>query len=602
MTRIKILPESVKNKIAAGEVVEGPFSVVKELIENSIDAEATEIDIEVFESGLKKILVKDNGKGIYKDDLALAVQNHATSKIENIPDIEKIASYGFRGEALAGISSISKFTMFSRSIEESLGAKIIHNDGHSEITDYAGDPGTTTIVENLFYNIPARKKFLKAKSTELRKIREVFLKTAMVNPDIDFSLNVDGKRSITLVKAAGLEERVGQIYGKSVPDSLYFDRLKDLKTEICGFLSKPDFLKSSRSMQILFVNNRPVEYKYLGFLLSKAYEAIAPRGSYPAAVIFIDIDPALIDVNIHPAKKEIKFFDQNYINSLILHLADKALGKAHNLNLSRMSAGRITDKIKTQNIKTDPSGPAHVYEEQLEFKDRINNINRSGFSENNSDKSNMFNSTISDYPFSSFIREAGKLYDEFDKQYDFKFLGIIFNTYIVIEKDNVLSFIDFHAAHERYIYDTMNNETKPETQALIFPQVMELPVEDYQIFLEKKDYFVDTSFDIDIFSDNAIVVRGIPGIVKDLNIEGFISDIIEAFKREGDHVRDVKKIIAEKAACHSAKRSGDSLSPEEAKIIASRALNGEYDKRCPHGRPYIYQLEKKDLEKVFKRI
>ena len=589
MSRIILLSESVKNKIAAGEVVEGPFSVVKELIENSIDAEATEIDVEIFDGGLKKIVIKDNGTGIHKDDLTLAVQNHATSKIKDITDIEKIYSYGFRGEALASISSISRLTIISRSAEEEFGAKLVCINEDTETHDYAGATGTTVIIENLFYNIPARKKFLKSKGTEVRKIRETFLRTALSKPTISFSLSIDEKRVITLSSVSTQKERLEQIYGKSAVDNLYYDTLTD-RAEISGFFSRPDFLKSSRSMQALYVNGRPVEFKYLGFLLSKIYEAIAPRGSHPAAVIFININPELIDVNIHPAKKEIKFIDQNYINSLILHLGDKILGKTHTLNIERLNP------VNTAGVNPVMPGPAPDTSSQLAFNYAMQNRTAYKKTEEHTPQAPYVSAR-------TFVKEAEKLYNAVSGNNNFKYLGIAFDTYIMIEYEESLTFIDFHAAHERYLFNALiDADPLTDTQNLIFPAVIELPIEDYQIFLEKKDYFNHTAFDVDIFSDNSIVVRGIPAIVKNLDIEGFFGDVLEALRQDRDHMLDVREAIAERAACHSAKRSGDALTAEDAELIANRALNGEYDKRCPHGRPYMYRLKKNDLEKVFKRI
>ena len=589
MSRIKLLPESVKNKIAAGEVVEGPFSVVKELLENSIDAGATEIDVEVFDGGLKKIAVKDNGSGIHKDDLPLAIQNHATSKIKDITDIEKIYSYGFRGEALASISSISKLTIISRSAEENMGAKLVSINEDTEISDYAGEAGTAVIIENLFYNIPARKKFLKSKGAEIRKIRETFLRTALSKPAISFSLGIDEKRVITLGSVSTQKERLEQIYGKAAVESLSFETLTD-RAEISGFFSRPDFLKSSRSMQAMYVNGRSIEFKYLGFLLSKIYEAIAPRGSHPAAIIFIDINPELIDVNIHPAKKEIKFIDQNYINSLILRLGEKVLGKIHTLNIEKLNP------VKKTNVNTAIQSTAADTSSQLAFNYAVQDKLKH-------DKADEYRHDAAGTSARTFIKEAGNLYKATTCAYNFKYLGIIFDTYILIEQDNFLTFIDFHAAHERYLFNALlDADPHTDTQNLIFPVVIELSLEDYQIFLEKKDYFGNTAFDVDIFSDNSIVVRGIPAILKGLDIERFFEDVIEALKQDKDHMPDVKKAIAEKAACHSAKRAGDTLTVEDAELIAGRALAGEYDKRCPHGRPYMYRLENTDLEKVFKRI
>lgn len=327
--RIRLLPDSVKKKIAAGEVVEGPFSVIKELVENAIDAGASHIDVQVLEGGLRKITVRDDGRGMHRGDVPLAVMEHATSKIEDIHDIESISSYGFRGEALSSISSVSRLTILSRRADEATGARLAGADGAVEISDYAGPAGTTVIVENLFYNVPARKKFLKTVRTETRLIREIFVKLAIPHPEIAFALDMDDTRQVTLNAAVSVEERLGQIYGASIMDDLYRVELQDLKVSLQGFLSRPHYLRSNRAMQLLYVNSRPVEYRYLGFLLSRAYEAVAPRGKYPAGIIFIDIDARLVDVNIHPAKKEVKLFDSHYIDRLILALGEKAVSREH---------------------------------------------------------------------------------------------------------------------------------------------------------------------------------------------------------------------------------------------------------------------------------
>lgn len=598
MNRIKILPESVKNKIAAGEVVEGPFSVVKELMENSIDAGASEIDVEVSDSGLKKILIKDNGKGIYRDDIPLTILKHATSKISDITDIEHISSYGFRGEALSSIASISKLTIMSKSADEETGSRLVSYNEKTEISDYAGAPGSTLIVENLFYNIPARKKFLKSRGTELRKIREIFLKTALVTPHISFSMTVEGKRQTTLMKTGSAEKRVEQIYGRDILDNLYYGSLEDIKVRISGFMSKPDFLKSTRSMQIMYVNNRLIEYKYLGFLLSQAYDAIAPKRSHPAAILFIDIDPELTDVNIHPAKKELKFFDQNYINSMILNLSGKILGaQVHKIKPSLFKTGK---ERTTEKPDMEFQGSLHEA-----FQDHPSAAGYSPYTAGDKGfhtAGHPSGSAIPPETAASFIRETAHIYNSIQNINDIRFLGVAFNTYILAEQMEAISIIDFHAAHERFIYDSLiAKDAEFESQSLLFPLVIELSIEDYQILLEKLDNFLYYAFDIDIFSDHSIVVRAIPALLNESGIKDFISDVVESFKAEKNHISDYRKSIAEKMACHAAKRAGDNISDEDARIIAFKALSGDHDFRCPHGRPYIHRIEKKDLEKIFKR-
>ncbi|MDY6967721.1 MAG: DNA mismatch repair endonuclease MutL [Spirochaetota bacterium] len=607
MGKIKILPELVKKMIAAGEVVEGPFSVVKELIENSIDAESTEIEVQAYDSGFKKIIVRDNGFGICRDDLPLVIVDHATSKISDINDIDQITSFGFRGEALSSISSISKLTVLTKSADEKIGSRLENFNDNDEISDYAGPRGTTIIVENLFYNTPARKKFQKAKSTELRKIREIFIKLSLANPQINFSFSVDQKRELTLGSVESYDQRIEQIYGNNILENLYFDRLKDIKVEVSAFLSKPHFLKSSRSMQLLYVNKRVVDNKFLGFHLSKAYQGIAEKGKHPVAFIFLTIDPNLVDVNIHPAKREVKFFDGRYIDSMIYNLSKKILGKqAHNI---------VSNFIQPEQSNNGCIRNADIQiPEYIQYTDRCEKYTDESYSdrgrteknENTVDDNPMNLFSVSKTSYRSFTDDVTGLYKKFGSSShkdEFRILGVVYNTYILTEKDDAINIIDFHAAHERFIYDSLiTEESDSETQTLIFPTVIELSFEDYQIVVENKDFFLQLAFDIDSFSDRSIVIRGIPVIANNLDVEGFLLDVIESLRTDNNYIKDIKKIIVEKIACHSAIRSGDNLSPEDAKEIAYRVFQGEHELRCPHGRPYLLRLEKKDLERLFKRL
>lgn len=591
MNRIKVLSDSVKRKIAAGEVVEGPFSVVKELIENSLDAASTEIDVEVQESGLKKILVRDNGIGILRDDLPLSIREYATSKIESIADIDSILSYGFRGEALSSVSSISQMTILTRSRDEDSGSRLVSSDSGVEVHDYAGPYGTTVIVENLYYNVPARKKFLKGKGTELRRVREAFLRIALSNHGVSFSFSVNGKRQITLPGADTLSDRIQQIYGEDILDKLYFDRMRDIRVEISGYLSKPDFLKSSRSMQILFVNNRPVEYRYLGYLLSRAYEAIAAKGQHPVALLFVRIDPSLVDVNIHPAKKEVKFFDQPYLDKFIIHLARKVLNRVH-----------VADDLFKPGSDRDtlPADAAEVKEEFISRQLPLEGASplAGGSAEGIADSDNYSHRRES---FRSFIRDASELYSEIEGA-GLRVLGVVFNSYIMAEDGLSIIIIDYHAAHERIIFDSlMKGELHTETQEVMFPRLIELSVEDYLNTQQCLPLLNEIGFDIEAISDNSVIVRGVPTMGGSIDVEAFFHEIVDSLKSERDIRENIRRVIFESVACHSAKRSNDELTDEDIMFIIRAALSGMYDRRCPHGRPYIYRIEKKDLERIFKR-
>jgi len=575
LKRIKPLTDDVKKKIAAGEVIEGPFSIVKELVENAIDAESTDISVEVFEGGLKKILIRDNGHGIAGDDMELAIMEHATSKIEDIHDIEKITSYGFRGEALSSISSVSSMTLISRSRDENTGVRLASFEGSVSKAPFAGSAGTTVIVENLFYNIPARKKFLKAVRTEVRKIREIFLNITLANPGISFSLDIDGKRQVTLPAVPDLRGRIEQVYGREISGHLIFEKIEDIKVTVSGFLSGPGFMRKSRSMQCLFINNRVVEYRFFGYILSRAFEAIAEKGAYPAAVIFIDIDPGLVDVNIHPAKREVRFFDQKYIDSLLYQFARKALNREQKIEMipggtdTAGTAGKDTSVSDTRGLMFI-GGPGDGVPEGPSFQGP------------------------------STLREVEALYREIEGDGK-RIKGTLFDTYIIVEHNGSMSLIDFHAAHERIIYDRLLASEAHEKQELLIPLTVDLPLHEHRLIMDNIDVFSEIGFDIEDFSDNSIIIRAVPEMVKDFDGAAFVNEFIENLRDEKGPWKTFGERVAAAAACHSSRRAGDRLHGLEMRSLVDSVLSGRYELRCPHGRPYVYTVTKNDLEKMFRR-
>ncbi|HOP28346.1 MAG TPA: DNA mismatch repair endonuclease MutL [Spirochaetota bacterium] len=609
MNRIVVLPDHLKHMIAAGEVIEAPFSVVKELVENSIDAGATEIDVQVQDAGLKRIYVKDNGSGIYRDDAPLSIKEHATSKISDISGLQSITTYGFRGEALSSICSISDFVLLTRHEGEETGARIESRNGSHSVTDYAGSRGTTIIVDNLFFNMPARKKFLKAKKTELRTIRETLLRMSLAVPHVSFSFEVDGKREITLASADGFSERVKQVFGASVYNSLYYDELSDLKVKLSGFLSRPDYMRNTRSMQMLFINGRPVEQKYLSYHLARAYEAVMPRGKYPAAILFMEIDPELIDVNIHPAKREVKLFDQKYIDSLIFSLASKVLNRAH-LIPEKIIAGAAANAAGNSifNKNTDPADitPAEYNSVPRNFRvpDTLP-VHTETYSSPGFSTGKGAGSPAGSLLFDS----AGEILDAVSgglelKEHNDNFrriIGIVFNTYILIEENEKMHFIDFHAAHERILYDKLCKGYELEIQELLFPVQIELTAADFSLVMDNLESFSSCGFEIEEFSDKSVVVRSVPAAAGNYKIEELLKNMIDNIRDEKDS-NDLKDKIISSLACHSAKRSGDSLSTTDMKTLAGMVFSGEIELRCPHGRPFLFTINKNDIERMFKRL
>lgn len=595
--------------IAAGEVIEGPFSVVKELVENSIDAGATEIDIQIQDAGLKRIFVRDNGSGIYRDDAPLSIREHATSKITDITGLQSISTYGFRGEALSSICSISDFVLLSRHESEDTGTRLESRSGELTLSEYAGSRGTTIIVDNLFFNMPARKKFLKARSTELRNIRETLFRMSLAVPHISFSFEVDGKRELTLPAAPDLDERVRQVFGTAVYNNLYYEELTDLKVGISGFLSKPDYIRNNRSMQILFINGRPVEQKYLSYHLARAYDAVIPKGKYPAAIIFIEIDPELIDVNIHPAKREVKLFDQKYIDSLIYSLASKALNRAHAVPEKLFSFAETVNSTGNIVYRSDEYTPSKSAEQDIELP---RNFRSPEFSHSREQEYTQMEKPV---PGSNGTYSASLLFDstadisdlrkntppEITEKNPRSIIGVMFNTYMLVEENDKVHFIDFHAAHERMLYDRIKLGYELERQELLFPVEIELPAADMALVTENSESFSRCGFEIEVFSDDSVIVRSVPAAAGNYKIEELMKNMIDNIRDETD-INELNEKIISSIACHSAKRAGDTLSSSDMKVLAGAVFGGELELRCPHGRPFLFTINKNDIERMFKRL
>ncbi|MDH7553369.1 MAG: DNA mismatch repair endonuclease MutL [Spirochaetota bacterium] len=570
--RIQILPDAVKRKIAAGEVIDGPYSVIKELVENALDAQATDIDIEIEESGLKRIVVRDNGIGIYRDDLPLAVEEHATSKIKSIDDIFSIITMGFRGEALSSIAEVSQCTILSRAAEEEIGGKLVIAEGKKELFDWAGPTGTTVIVENLFFNTPARKKFIKGLKSELNRIKDTIFALAIANSNIQFKVKFDNKIAFVFEPADTLQ-RIAQIYGNEMADNLLYGSLSDLHCTIEGYCTKPNYYRSNRSLQFLYVNHRPVQFPYFNFILQQVYQTILQKGQYPAAFIFCTIKPDLIDVNVHPAKKEIRFFDNNYIHSMIYNFANKLIsGTIHAFpikhNDTQLQNKNITTASNANNY-TDNNTPPLLYTQP--------NVNPQ-----------------------TLIHEAQHLYTQLHNK-DYSVIGTIFGSYVLIQKENNLYIIDFHAAHEKKLFDyLMSIDSVSAVQQLLMPVVMELSPDLLIHIHSYKDILTKYGIIIDQFDEHSIVINAIPDFCNTNDIEGLMRDIVGSLHENKISLNNIKIKIIEKIACHSAKRANDIITQDDIIAIADYVLSTN-DYRCPHGRPFVYIVSKSELERFFKR-
>ena len=688
MGYIKILDESVSNIIAAGEVVENPASMIKEMIENSLDAKATMIKIEVFKSGTD-VKVSDNGVGMDKDDTLLSVERHATSKIKEKEDVFNLNTYGFRGEALSSIAAVSKLTITTRSENSPVGYKIgCYGGVVRKFEEVSRNVGTEMEVRDLFYNMPARRKFLRKMSTEYGKIRDIVLKEALSNSNVAFSLELDGK-SMIKTSGKGIENTILELFGKSV--------LRNLKKFEYGYLGNVEILRSSKDFMFTFVNNRYVKSVTIERAITDGYYTKLMKGKYPFAIIFYNTDPKEIDVNVHPSKKIIKFSNDkavyNQIKSAIddfFYYNDRENWQPNidlikkNININENVAVETDDLFSDNILKGENQKVVSLETFDGKIAGNAENLVKSNnFSENNSDKNdenNVFSSK--DFPknetfvnsqnqnkssldeiwnkmnkksnkivendVENFQNESGFHNEKWDKNADFKnyknvdnynnwkeeknsdvinentenksrykvgtfekhigkqfhydVLGQIFDTYILVRRDNELEIYDQHIIHERILYEELKDKfynKKLESQNLLLPQKMEVTQIEKNIIFENIDIFNDFGFDIDEFSEKEIVIRAVPAFDFRDSIENVFLQLLLDLKNEVE-IKDLRENIIISMSCKGAVKAGQKLDMLEMQNMVRRIHEvGKYT--CPHGRPIIVKLSKNDLDKMFGR-
>ena len=692
MGYIKILDEKVSNIIAAGEVVENPASMIKEMIENSLDAKATMIKIEVFKSGTD-VKVSDNGIGMDKDDTLLSVERHATSKIKEKEDVFNLSTYGFRGEALSSIAAVSKLTITTRSENSPAGYRIgCYGGVVRKFEEVSRNVGTEMEVRDLFYNTPARRKFLRKMSTEYGKIRDIVLKEALSNSNVAFSLELDGKSTIK-TSGKGIENTILELFGKSV--------LKNLKKFEYGYLGNVEILRSSKDFMFTFVNNRYVKSVTIERAVIDGYYTKLMKGKYPFAIIFYNADPKEIDVNVHPSKKIVKFSNDKIVyneiksaiddffyyndrenwqpnidlikknininenvavekddlfsddilkgeNQKILSLetfdgkenSEKlegedglAGGNLEKNDKNRESAGIseslssgnfFNDEKENSNKKNDSSldeiwkkmngNLNEIVENNVENLQNVENSNlvKSDKDKKNWDEKSNFRNyeKFSGEKNSNGINEnteneyykVGTFEKHIGKQVHYDILGQIFDTYILVRKDEELEIYDQHIIHERILYEELKEKfynKKIESQHLLLPLKMEVTVIEKNIIFENIDVFQNFGFDIDEFSENEIVIRAVPAFDFRDSIENVFLQLLLDLKNEVE-TKDVRENIIISMSCKGAIKAGQKLDISEMQNMVRRIHEvGKYT--CPHGRPIIVKLSKNDLDKMFGR-
>ena len=679
--KINILDDLTINKIAAGEVVERPSSVTKELVENSIDAGSTQIVIDIIDGGKKQIRITDNGSGILSSEVDKSFLRHATSKIEKIDDLYDLYSLGFRGEALASIASVSRLEMITKTKDEPLGTKVVLEGGKEVLKEPVGTKdGTTIIIKDLFFNTPVRQKFLKSTHAETINISDLINKLAIGNTNVQFKYINNGKLMLNTPGDGKLLSVVRSIYGKEIVDNLIEINEEGKYCNIHGYIGNNNIYRSNKNLQHIYINNRFVKSKIILDAISEAYKSIIPINKHGICFLNIDINPAKIDVNIHPTKMEIKFE-----NDKDLYIEIRDLLKRKLLNTALIGRYESYDKKLTvsevkesytdiQNNIPNDIGNVSVATPKIDkaeemgtfmslsdvlnksndkkesevidnkTTDNIAKLDKNDFKEANKEKlTHEINYPKEDIKLQSMenkkneyfidgvvdisksftfdeLKDLSQIDKDTNKEEDlqvdnvdnqnrfslteFRVVGSILNTYIVLEKNNSMYLLDQHAAHEKVLYEEYMKKFKShkiDMQMLLDPIVIELSNVDMMKVENNIDLFLNFGFEIELFGNNHIMIRGVPTIFGNPESEKFILQIIDNIDNLKNSY-DLKDDKFASMACRAAIKANDKIHKVEMNKLLSQMETCENPFTCPHGRPTIVEISKKEIEKMFKRI
>lgn len=642
MAVINLLDKKVYNRISAGEVVERPASVIKELVENSVDSGATEIIVSIERGGMSSISVRDNGSGIEKEELVKAFLPHATSKILRAEDLDNILTLGFRGEALASIGAVSKATIASKTVGEEIGHAINCTGGDlSEVYEYPTLNGTTVTVTELFYNTPAREKFLKTVKAEEGEVVSVVTKAALSRPEISFTLISEGN-TLLETYGGGLKECISCIYGaKTLENCFMIEGVKN-GIKVSGFVGKLSFTKPTRAFQTLIVNGRFVVDSTVSSAVANAYGGYLMKRQYPFYVINLEIPSEAVDVNVHPRKSEVRFSNNQIVYSAVYSTVSKVLdGTSSALEIIKEDGGQLFSTVEASQpvkeealptVESDTASAAEVpFPEASGAKSSSSfefNHSKGGFSYAKSSKESV---TFEDSGYIAEIEqnradgidifaENKKYIEKLEREKQLKelqfkqeaieveptmqYVGQAFSTYLIFERGSELYLIDQHAAHERLLYDELCERAGKDanlSQPLLIPYTFSASGDDFLSVYNRFEYFRQMGFDIVNVCDDSFKVSAVPCLLADINLKEFFDDILfdNQFKRESIPLILKEKLMQK--ACKHAIKAGDKLTPADIDALMAK-LNGDLGLRCPHGRPIAVKITKTEIEKWFKRI
>lgn len=636
MARINVLPKEIYQLIAAGEVVERPSSVVKEMIENSLDAMAKNITLEIKNGGSTYIRITDDGCGIERDDVRKVFISHATSKISKKDDLNSIATLGFRGEAMASISAVSKVELLTKAENEEIGTRYEIAGGEELEFDDAGCPnGTTIVVRDIFFNTPARMKFLKKDVTEGNQVAGIVDRMAISHPEISFRFIRDGKQILITSGNGDLKSTVYSVLGKEMSDSLMSVDYSFNDMRITGFVSKPTASRKSRAGQYFYINNRIVKSKTAMAALEQAYKNTIMVGRFPACVLNIELNPAQVDVNVHPAKTEVRFANEKPIFDLVYYAVKTAIENDRTVkevefkenpiyrqesknvyqNNDNKSFQAKFDFFKKKDeppsqqvIKTKPREdfwqveapkPEYKIARDEKPKPRVDiNIEYEEPEEISTAKSK-------DAPKERDIEKV-VITDEKDNENvipNFKLIGEAFKTYLIVEIENELYFIDKHAAHERMNFERFKAQATVETQMLLAPVVVNLTKDEFIAISENVELIKKCGFELEEFGESQIIVRAIPSLVDGDSVKDLMLEIAQKLlEHKTDILPDKIDWIYHSASCRGAVKAGDYTSRQEQEMFVKKLLSMPNIRFCPHGRPVFIKMSKYDIEKQFGRV
>ena len=621
--KINVLDPKVYNRISAGEVVERPASIVKELIENSIDAGATQIKIEITDGGIKNITISDNGCGIDKDDIITAFLPHATSKIKEIDDLETLTSLGFRGEALASISSVCQVKLSTKTKDSEIGYMLKVNGGEFEkVIEVARENGTTLSCDNLFYNTPVRAKFLRKPKTEEGEVTLIVEKFMFSHSDISFQYYVDGKE-VYNTNSCSMQDIIYTIYGKEVYDNLVAIDYEEDGYKVSGFVTKPKISKTNRTYQTLFVNGRFIENYFISNAVQSVFESFLMKGRFPVYILSLTLPIDCVDVNVHPSKREVKFDNPSKIYGIVRRAIENALMQTSQIQ-SFLSGTEEKEEVKFDTIPFEPiknhlaENEGKSFNESTYFSneiieneivvesekkpenlmaefDKISLRKNTDFGE----KQATFGQTNS---VSTKPKESEISFLKSSVRDEMKILGTIFKTYIVIELDQSIYFIDQHAAHERLLYDKLVksiDENNVAKQDLLIPYSFTLGIKESQIMEEILPSLERIGFEVEK-TGNTYEIKALPLLLSSIDLEKFVDEVV---KESGSLERKASDYIHSKlcqSACKHAIKAGDTIDKEECAYIIEEVRKGVM--LCPHGRPITLVITKYEFEKMFKRV